>query len=302
MAKLLCFLTLLTVCAGAQTVEGSVFDAATGAGIGGVKVELLKGATPFYETATDGAGRFRFDNIREGDYAARYQASDYWLTAGPSDYRSFRVAAGSPMKLEVRLMPWSRISGRVVDDRGKGVANARLELTGSGMLVNGRTYLRTSWGSGGGGQLSTSSLVMSHAGNADAQGRFQVQLMPGAYGLSALPPPDWKPPDREPGRSGVSLAAHLLSRRGHSAECIEDRSFARRRRRGRRAEAARRARACGSRSRAQSRWHARAEGGDYPGRSLPRRLRGIETRRHIRVSVRGRRRMALLRRSPKGLR
>jgi hypothetical protein len=104
MAKLFCLLLLAAACACAQ-VEGSVFDAATGAGVANVKVELLKGGTPFYETASDGGGRFRFDNLREGDYAARYQSPDYWLTAGPSDYRYFHVAA-APVKLEVRLMPW----------------------------------------------------------------------------------------------------------------------------------------------------------------------------------------------------
>ena len=61
-----------------------MFDAATGTGAGGVKVELLKGATPFYETTTDGGGRYRIDNVKEGDYAVRYQSPDYWLTAGPS--------------------------------------------------------------------------------------------------------------------------------------------------------------------------------------------------------------------------
>jgi Carboxypeptidase regulatory-like domain len=197
MAKFLCLLILSSACALAQTVEGSVFDAATGDGITGVKVELLKGGTPFYETTTDGAGRFRFDNIRDADYAIRYQSPDYWLTAGPSDYRLFHVAAGSPVKLEVRLMPWSRISGRVVDGRGNGVANARLELTGPGMVANGRTYLRTSWGGGGGGQLSQFPLEMMHMGNTDAHGRFEVQLMPGTYGLSVVPPPDLKPPDPE---------------------------------------------------------------------------------------------------------
>ena len=80
----------------AQTVEGSVFDAATGAGIGGVKVELLKGATPFYETTTDGGGRFRFDNVREGDYAARYQSPDYWLTAGPVGLPGVSCGRGKP--------------------------------------------------------------------------------------------------------------------------------------------------------------------------------------------------------------
>ena len=111
MAKPFCLLFLWVACAVAQTVEGSVFDAATGAGVGGVKVELLKGATPFYETTTDGGGRFLIDNVKEGDYAARYQSPDYWLTAGPSDYRVFHVATESRVKLEARLMPWSRISG-----------------------------------------------------------------------------------------------------------------------------------------------------------------------------------------------
>src|SRR4051812_11363642 len=90
----LCVLMLSVPCAPAQTVEGSVFDAATGAGVGGVKVELLKGSTAFYETTTDGGGRFRFDDVRAADYAARYQSPDYFSTAGPSDYRTFRVDSG----------------------------------------------------------------------------------------------------------------------------------------------------------------------------------------------------------------
>ena len=204
MPKRLYVLMLLAASAMGQTVQGSVFDAATGTAIGGVKVELLKGATPFYETTTDGGGRFRFDEVSEGDYAARYQSPGYWLTAGPSDYRPFHVAEGSPVKLEVRLMPWSRISGRVVDDRGNGVPKARLELTGSGMVVNGRTYLRTSWGGGGGGQLGQSNLRMAFTGRTDPQGKFEVQVMPGRYELSVLPAPDLKPP--APQQQGPVLA------------------------------------------------------------------------------------------------
>lgn len=101
-------------------------------------------------------------------------------------------------------MPWSRISGRVVDGRGNRVANARLELTGPGMMVNGRTYLRTSWGEGGGGQLSQSSLRMTFTGTTDAHGKFEVQLMPGSYGLSVFPPADMKPP--APEQDGPVLA------------------------------------------------------------------------------------------------
>ena len=76
MGKLLSLLILGAACAVAQTVEGSVFDASTGVGVGGVKVELLRGGTTFYEATTDGGGRFRFDDVREGDYAARYRSPD----------------------------------------------------------------------------------------------------------------------------------------------------------------------------------------------------------------------------------
>jgi hypothetical protein len=203
MAKFFSLLVLGTACAAAQTVEGTVLDAATGSGVAGVKVELLMEGWTRYEAITDGGGRFRFDKIKEGDYTDRYQSADHWLTAGWADCHAFHVAAGSPVNLETRLMPWSKISGRVVDPKGNGVANAPLELTGSGMTINGRTYMRTSWGGGGGGQLGQTPLAMPFRGQTDAHGKFEVQLMPGTYGLSVVPPPALKPPD--PGEDGAPL-------------------------------------------------------------------------------------------------
>ena len=203
MAKLFCLLFLGAGCAVAQTVEGTVLDAATGSGVAGVKVELLMEGWTRYDAITDGAGRFRFDKVKEGDYTDRYQSADHWLTAGWADCHAFHVAAGSPVNLETRLMPWSKISGRVVDPKGNGVANAPLELTGSGMTINGRTYMRTSWGGGGGGQLGQAPLAMPFRGQTDAHGKFEVQLMPGTYGLSVVPPPALKPPD--PGEDGAPL-------------------------------------------------------------------------------------------------
>ena len=197
MAARLFVLIYLAVRAVAQTVEGSVFDASTGNGIAGVKVELLRSTTPFYETLTDGGGRFRFDNIAANEYSIRYQSPDYWLTAGPTDYRPFPVGGEEPVKLAIRMMPWSKISGRVVDAGGNAVANARLELSGSGMLANGRTYLRTSWGGGGGGALADVPMTMLHSGKSDGQGRFEVRVMPGSYGLCAYPPANLKPPVQE---------------------------------------------------------------------------------------------------------
>ena len=190
-------LLLCAASAGAQTVEGTVFDAATGRGAADVKVELLRQTTPFYETTTDAGGHFRFENIRAGDYSIRYQSSDYWLTGGPTDYKPFPVPEGSTVKQEARLMPWSKISGRVVDGRGNGIPKAQVELVGSGMMVNGRTYLRTSWGGGGGGALSDYPLQMSQFHESDADGKFAVLVMPGSYRLSVSPPREMKPPLRE---------------------------------------------------------------------------------------------------------
>lgn len=96
MAKLLSLLILGAACAVAQTVEGSVFDASTGAGVAGVKVELLRGGTAFYEAATDGGGRFRFDDVREGDYAVRYRSPDYCRDDPPRGRRSWTTASAAP--------------------------------------------------------------------------------------------------------------------------------------------------------------------------------------------------------------
>lgn len=192
-------LMLLSWGAAAQTVEGSVFNAATGTAAPGVTVELLRDTTPFYETTTDGGGRFRFDDVKPNLYSIRYQSPDYWLTAGPTTYKPFPVTSESPVHIEARLMPWSRISGRVVDNRGNAVPKARIELTGSGMVGGNRTYLRTSWGGGGGGQLGGALGPMSFQGTSDSQGKFDVQLMPGAYGLSVVAPTDLKAPEPEPG-------------------------------------------------------------------------------------------------------
>ena len=69
---------------------------------------------------------------------------------------------------------------------------------------------------------------MTFMGNTDAHGKFEVQLMPGAYGLSVVPPPDLKPPDPE--QDGPVLAWKRTYYPGvaRSGSGIEDRGVARR--------------------------------------------------------------------------
>src|SRR5258708_7666397 len=59
MAKLFCILTVLAVCAPAQTVEGSVIDSARGDGVAGVTVEILEAGTAAYFPTPHALATFR---------------------------------------------------------------------------------------------------------------------------------------------------------------------------------------------------------------------------------------------------
>jgi protocatechuate 3,4-dioxygenase beta subunit len=173
MPKLFCLLMLLAGVplgpAAAQTVEGSVIDSLTGNGIAAVRVEIrpASGATS-YSATTDAQGRFLVEGVKPGTYAAGASSPDYLLNGFPSLFQV--TAAGNPVKLEVRMMPLPRISGRVVDGRGEGVAHAQVELIGPGWSGE----------------------------STDATGKFELRPRPGGYILSVVPPLGLRPPNPEP--------------------------------------------------------------------------------------------------------
>lgn len=192
-ATLVSTIALAAACAAAQTVEGRVINSATGQGIPGVKVYIAQSEL-LCTLTTDASGRFSQDKLKDGSYTARYDAPDYWPDmAGTRPAASiqggflaiqltqrFQVIAGSgPVNLEARLIPLGRITGRVVDGRGKPLPS-RLELAGRGI------------------RLSTPS---SQNGSFD----LHRGILPGAYLLCATPAASLKPPDPEP-ETGRTLA------------------------------------------------------------------------------------------------
>jgi hypothetical protein len=175
MAKFLCIL-FVAASSAAQTVEGTVTNVATGGGVAGVKVVLQQGEMAAYSATTDAEGRFRIAGVKEGAYSARYSADRYFFPgAGPFSAPPIQVRAGGvPVRIEGRMIPLSRISGRVIDTRGDPVAKARVELT----------TLSAFW-----------------KAETDAKGNFELDsVIPveSSYTLSAAPPLDWKPPGRDP--------------------------------------------------------------------------------------------------------
>jgi Carboxypeptidase regulatory-like domain len=181
-ARLFFALMILGTYAVAQTVEGSVINSVTGNGIPAIRVEIRAAAGKTgYTTATDAQGHFLVEGVLAGTYTASSSSPDYSLSGAPS---LFQVTAGeTPAKLELRMVPLSRISGRVVDNRGEGVASAEVELIGSGRLFEEST---------------------------DATGKFELHLLPGAYTLSVAPPRGLKQPSPGPDDDRVMVWARTF--------------------------------------------------------------------------------------------
>jgi Carboxypeptidase regulatory-like domain len=181
--KLVCILTVAAASAAAQTVQGEVTgevigevtNVATGGGIGGAKVVLQQGERAVYSANTDAEGHFRIEGVKDGAYSARYSADRYFYPgSGPREAPPFQVGAGGvPVRIEGRMIPLSRISGRVIDTRGDPVAKARVELTTSSAFWKAET---------------------------DAMGNFELDsVFPVSnHTLSAAPPLDRKPPGPDP--------------------------------------------------------------------------------------------------------
>ena len=173
--KFVCWLSLAlsTGSAAAQTVEGTVSDSVTGAGIAGVTATLEQAGKSVYSATSDAQGRFRITGVADGIYAARYSAPGYFSEDDQAPPRSFQVSAAIPVSLEARLTPFARVAGRVLDTRGEGVAGALILLATPGFLDMAMTA---------------------------AQGKFDMGRLhrPGPYRLAVVPLATLKPPDPDP--------------------------------------------------------------------------------------------------------
>ncbi len=169
MSKLLYIVSLvLVVSTRGQTIEGTVSNAVTGAGIGGAKVVLQQGQTPAYTGTADAAGHFRIEDVKDGAYSVRYTADRYFSSRRNALIQI--VAGAAPVRIEGRLVPLARISGRVVDPSGQAVPDAFVELA----------TLQNFW-----------------TARTDDKGRFSIDsVIPGqsSYSLKVEPPSGWKPP------------------------------------------------------------------------------------------------------------
>jgi hypothetical protein len=169
----------------AQTVEGRVFNATTASPIAGARVRLFVGSGAAreagYSATTDAEGRFRFASIPDGVYNALYSAPGFLPSPYPGDsLPPFSVASGGdPVRLEAKLQPMSKISGRVLDASGKAVPNARLWLVWEDQACKPPTCF-----------------AMHQQPKANDKGEYEaINLDPGKWLLSASAPASLHAPE-----------------------------------------------------------------------------------------------------------
>jgi uncharacterized GH25 family protein len=177
-------LFLATVSFAAQTVEGHVVNAVTGAPVAGVRVRIwAAGETPAngHITTTDSQGRFRIDGLDPGAYLARYGGTGFLpIPASGAVPTPFVVGSGSaPLRLEIAMQPMGKLSGRVLDATGKRVSNAGIWLVAQDKWC-----------------MPPACSPAHRQAKSDEKGEFSFnELAPGPWLVSATAPRNWKPPD-----------------------------------------------------------------------------------------------------------
>lgn len=175
-----------------QTIEGRAINTANGQGVSGVKVRILPAygsPSKGYSTTTDSQGRFRIEDVRVGAYRAWYSAPDFSPVPNPGEQPpAFTVGEGvESVRLEAKLEPRARISGRVSDATGKPVPNAAIWLVQESRWC-----------------MPPECRPDHRQSNSDEKGEYSVSdLVPGPWLVAATAPPSWDAPeprgDEQPG-------------------------------------------------------------------------------------------------------
>jgi uncharacterized GH25 family protein len=195
---------LAVVAFAAQTVDSHVVNSVSGADIPGATVNLIKAGEVAYSATTDSQGNFRIEAVEAGAYTASYLARGFLPIPNlflDEDFerecgRCFLTerggqplqvtATGDPVRLEVRMLPFGKISGKVLDYAEEPVPNASVQLH---------------WGESWFCKMPSCSGI-SRQTKTNEKGEYSVTGLdvPGAWLLSAIAPSSWKPPQSRDGQ------------------------------------------------------------------------------------------------------
>ena len=155
-------------------VEGTVSNHVTHQGISGVSVTLDRGTAGLsYRAVTGSDGSFKIENVDAGDYLPVFEKRGLSVVDAAQKPLHFDLIA-SPIKLHAEMIPWTRISGRVLDALDHPLAKISVTLI---PIREGKTSSGT-------------------AATTDESGAFIIATESGIYRLMAAEPND--APERHP--------------------------------------------------------------------------------------------------------
>jgi protocatechuate 3,4-dioxygenase beta subunit len=177
------------------TVEGTVLNSATHAGVPEVKVTLWTPKGARYDATTDASGAFRIAGVQPGEYRSRYEKPGFEEVDHPGFGQTpLRVGTAGSNRADADLVPFATLRGRVLDPDGKPAGHAIVEIG------------------------------LSASEEADAEGRFEFRdVRPGSYwlraGFNVGQAPPVKAPDAivatyYPSTTNLSEAERILVRAG----------------------------------------------------------------------------------------
>jgi hypothetical protein len=183
----------LLVAQGAQpggTVEGTVVNSITGAGIDGASVTFFGGPSSRYNATTDAVGHFKITGIAPGNY--RTQAEKDGFSGGAPDLAAFLTSPGllivsgpDPIRVDLKLAPLGSVAGRVFGPDGKPAVGV---------------------------EVSLSPNITADMSITDAEGRFALEdIRPGSYTLIARPPESAKPVEAKDGTRTAVVTTYYPS-------------------------------------------------------------------------------------------
>ena len=85
-------------------------------------------ATFYRTTVTDERGAFEFSQLRTGVYSIRAAKAGYSQSPAAAASTLFSLNGGGTRAVDVRLTPWGAVTGRLRDEFGDPVQNARISL------------------------------------------------------------------------------------------------------------------------------------------------------------------------------
>jgi len=155
------------------TVTGRVLDADLGTPIADVNV----GSREIGWSPTDRDGRFNIPDVRDGRHAVwiedRYLTSSW---AAPIQVRVENGRAAAPIEFRVRLE--GSLSGRVTDERGEPVVNARVQVVHRVFDITGGTGEMQSYPGDRAYAASALTFVARRQATSNSQGYYTIDRVP----------------------------------------------------------------------------------------------------------------------------